>query len=99
MIKIEVNKNNISFIGHANFDEYGKDIVCAAASSVVITSIEAMASFDINSVDVTKTKDRLEIKINKDDKITKTLVKNMLDCLTELEQKYPKNIKITNKEE
>ena len=43
MIKVEVIKKNISIIGHANFDEYGKDIVCAAASSIVITSIEAIA--------------------------------------------------------
>ena len=43
MIKIEVKKKNISIVGHANYDEYGKDIVCAAVSSVVITSIEAIA--------------------------------------------------------
>lgn len=99
MIKVEVNKKNISIVGHANFSVYGKDIVCAAASSVVITSIEALASFDKDSVDIIQNKDKLEIKINKEDNITKTLIKNMLNCLTELEKKYPKNIKITNKEE
>ena len=99
MIKIEVKKNNISIVGHANFDEYGKDIVCAAASSVVITSIEALASFDKNSVDIIQNKDKLEIKINKNDNITNKLINNMLNCLKELEQKYQKNIKIINKEE
>ena len=99
MIKVEVNKKNISIVGHANFSVYGKDIVCAAASSVVITSIEALASFDKDSVDIIQNKDKLEIKINKEDNITKTLIQNMLNCLTELEKKYPKNIKITNKEE
>ena len=99
MIKIEVKKKNISIVGHANFSEYGKDIVCAAASSVVITSVEAMASFDTNSVNVIKSKDKLEIIINKEDNITTTLIKNMLNCLEELAKKYPKNIKITNKEE
>ena len=99
MIKIEVKKNNISIVGHANFDEYGKDIVCAATSSIVITSIEALASFDKNSVDIIQNKDKLEIKINKNDNITNKLINNMLNCLKELEQKYPKNIKIINKEE
>lgn len=99
MIKIEVKKKSISIVGHANFSEYGKDIVCAAVSSVVITSIEAMASFDTNSVNIIKSKDKLEIIINKDDNITTTLIKNMLNCLEELATKYPKNIKITNKEE
>ena len=84
MIKIEVNKKSISIVGHANFDEYGKDIVCAAASSIVITSIEALASFDKNSVDIIQNKDKLEIKINKNDNITNKLIKNMLNCLKEL---------------
>ena len=99
MIKVEVNKKSISIIGHANFSDYGKDIVCAAASSVVITSVEALASFDKESVDIIQNKDKLEIKINKEDNITNTLIQNMLNCLTELANKYPKNIKITNKEE
>ena len=99
MIKIEVKKKNISIVGHANYDEYGKDIVCAAVSSIVITSIEAIASFDKNAIEVTKSKDKLEIKIEKGNNITNTLIKNMLNCLTELTEKYPKNIKIINKEE
>ena len=99
MIKVEVTKKNISIIGHANFDEYGKDIVCAATSSIVLTSIEAIASFDTLSIDVKQTKDKLEIIINKNDDITNKLIKNMLNCLNELAKKYPKNIKIINKEE
>ena len=61
MIKIEVNKKNISIVGHANYDEYGKDIVCAAVSSVVITSIEAIALFDKDAIDVIQSKDKLEL--------------------------------------
>ncbi len=99
MIKIEVTKKNISVVGHANFDEYGKDIVCAAASGVVITSIEALATFDKSSVDINQNKDKLEITINKDDEITTKLISNMLNCLKEIAKKYPNNIKIINKEE
>jgi hypothetical protein len=99
MIRVEVTKKNISIIGHANFDEYGKDIVCAAASSIVLTSVEAIASFDISSIDTKQTKDKLEIIINKNDDITNKLITNMLSCLKELAKKYPKNIKIINKEE
>ncbi len=99
MIKVEVTKKNISIVGHANFDEYGKDIVCAAASSIVLTSIEAIASFDIKSIDVIEKQNKLEIIINKEDNITKKLIDNMLNCLNELVKKYPKNIRIINKEE
>ena len=99
MIKIKVGEKNISMLGHAEYDDYGKDIVCAAASSIVMCSVEAISQFDINALDIKQSKDRLDIIINKQDTITQKLITNMLNCLTELEKKYPKNIKITNKEE
>lgn len=99
MIKVKVRKNNISILGHANYDDYGKDIVCASVSSVVMCSVEAVASFDINAIDIRQSKDKLDIIINKEDNITETLVNNMLNCLKELEKKYPKNIEIIDREE
>ena len=94
MIKIKVEKKNISILGHANYDDYGKDIVCAAVSSITLCSVEAIASFDIKAIDIKESKDKLELIINKEDNITKKLIKNMLNCLKELEKKYPKNIQI-----
>ena len=43
MIKVKVEENNnyiskVTIKGHANYDELGKDIVCAAVSSIVITA-------------------------------------------------------------
>ena len=94
MIKIKVTKKNISILGHANYDEYGKDIVCASVSSVVLCSVEAISQFDINAIDIKQSKDKLDIIINKTDDITQKLINNMLNCLKELEKKYPKNIQI-----
>lgn len=99
MIKVIVEKNRISIIGHANFAEYGRDIVCAAVSGVVITSIEAIAGFDEKAIEVNRDEDILEIIINKHDNVTNNLIDNMLTCLKEIENKYSKNIKISYKEE
>ena len=99
MIKVEVTKEHISILGHAMYDDYGKDIVCAAASGIVMTSVESIASIDESSIDVKQTQDKLEIIINKHNDITNKLIKTMVNLLTELEKKYPENIKITNKEE
>ena len=99
MIKVEVEKNKISIIGHANYDKYGRDIVCAAASGVVISSIEAIARFDKRAVTIDKIDNKLEIIINKHDNITNNLIDNMLTCLREIEKKYSKNVKISYKEE
>ena len=99
MIKVEVTKKNISILGHAMYDDYGKDIVCAAFSSIVMTSVEGIASIDESAIDIEQNKDNLNIIINKHDDITNKLIKTMINLLTELEKKYPKNIKIINKEE
>ena len=99
MIKIKVTKDIISILGHANYDDYGKDIVCSAVSSIVMCSIEAIATFDETAINVKETKDRLDILINKTDDITSKLINNMLKCLKEIEKQYPKNIQINDREE
>ena len=99
MIKVEVTKDTISIHGHAMYDDYGKDIVCAAVSSIIMTSVESIASFDEKSIDVNESTDKLIITINKHDMITDKLINTMINLLKEVAKKYPKNIKITNKEE
>lgn len=99
MIKVKVGKKNISILGHAGYAEYGEDIVCASISSIVICSVEAIANFNINAIDIKQTKDKLDIIINSEDDTTTKLINNMLNCLKELEKKYPKNIEIIDKEE
>ena len=99
MIKVEVKKDNISILGHAMYDDYGKDIVCAAVSGIVITTVESIASIDETSIDINEMPNKLEIIINKHDNITDKLITTMINLLKELEKKYPKNIKIINKEE
>lgn len=32
---VDGNKHTLSVVGHANYDEYGKDIVCAGISALV----------------------------------------------------------------
>ena len=99
MIKIKVNKDIISITGHAEYADYGKDIVCSAVSSVVMCSVEAIAAFDQTAINVKQTKDKLDIIINKENEITSKLINNMLNCLKEIEKQYPKNIKINDREE
>ena len=99
MIKIEVTKEYISILGHAMYDDYGKDIVCAAVSSIVTTSVESIAAIDNDAIDVKEENNKVEIIINKHDDITNKLINTMLTLLNELVKKYPRNIKITNKEE
>ncbi len=94
MIKVEIENNKIEIKGHANYDDYGKDIVCASVSSIVITTINAIIEFDPDSIYYEDLNNRILIKKLKDDDITNKLINNMIELLEELEKSYKDNIKI-----
>ena len=102
MLKIRIieKKNHIVkvlFQGHAMYDEFGKDIVCSAASSILITTVNGILSFDPSYIEVEEKKDLITLTILQDNEITSHLISNMIDLLQQLERDYPKNIMI-NKE-
>ena len=94
MTKVIINGDHIKIEGHAMFDYHGKDIVCAAISSIVITSVNGILSIDEKALEYKQDSGLIEIEVKKHDKITKLLIKNMIDLLKELETQYKKNIKV-----
>lgn len=94
MLKIIVKDDEIIFKGHAAFAEFGKDIVCAAASSIMYTTINAMSLIDKTSVEFKEGKDEVIVSFRKRDDIINKLIINMVNLLKELESYYPKNISI-----
>lgn len=94
MIKVTVKKDNIKITGHAMYDEYGKDIVCAAVSSIVITTVNGIMKLDDSLINTDDTNGKVEIKILKHTKECDILINNMLDLLDELKEQYKNNIKI-----
>lgn len=94
MIKVNIQKDNITVTGHANYADYGKDIVCSSASSIVISTVNAILKFDNEAISYQEQKDKLVISIIKKDEITMKLIGNMVDMLRELSDQYPQNIKI-----
>ena len=98
MIKVNVlvdkDVKEISIIGHANYSEYGKDIVCSATSSIVITTVNAIISFNENYITYEELPNKFVIKINEYNDIVSKLITNMLNLLKELENDYPKYIKM-----
>lgn len=101
MIKVYVSKDEVKICGHSDYEEIGKDIVCSAASSIFITTVNAILKFDNNSISYEHNEDIKNdsndfslIKIRKHDEITEKLVNNMVDLLKELSRKYPKDINV-----
>ena len=74
MIKIVINNNLIRISGHANYDDYGKDIVCASVSSIIITSINAIYRFNKDAIEFVDNNDVMEItKLSEDSNVEKLL--------------------------
>ncbi len=94
MIKVVKKGNHIDIKGHALFDKYGKDIVCAAVSSIVITTVNGILSIDEDSIKCVDDSGFVSIDILKDDRVIYLLISNMMNLLKELENQYKKNIRV-----
>ena len=99
MIKVTITKENAKFkkitvLGHAMYDDYGKDIVCSAVSSIVTTTVNGVLALDKQSLSYLVSKKGMTISIKNEDSTTQILIGNMVSLLKELEKQYPANIKV-----
>ena len=99
MITVEIKKENskykqIKILGHAMYDDYGKDIVCSAASSIVTTTVNGVLALNKESLDYFVSKKGMNINIKSTDETVQILINNMVSLLKELEGNYPNNIEV-----
>ncbi len=98
MIKVKIKRENdvissINAKGHAGYADYGKDIVCASFSTMIITTINAILEIDNDAISYTDSNDLKIINIKKDN-ITNSLLNNLVNMIYELKENYDKNIDI-----
>ena len=103
MIRINVVRENskikkITLMGHANYQEYGRDIVCAAVSATYLCTVNAILSIDRDAILVNSNNEFQEIVIVNSNDVVIKLLENMLEMLEELEKQYPKNIRLSKEE-
>jgi len=99
MIKVFVSKEEIKIMGHSDYSMTQEDIVCSSASSIFITTVNAIWRFNEKAIIYKHYEDKNDdsldyslIIINDYDEITTKLLDNMIDLLKELSKKYPKDI-------
>ena len=99
MIKVIYTEGykNLKITGHAGYADKGKDIVCASASSIILTSINLAIEFN-KDVKYTDDLNKIEIINNTNDENVTKVFSNMIVSLEELERQYPDNIKISKGE-
>lgn len=96
MIKVNVKRKNnfikeIILSGHAKYDEYGKDIVCAGVSTSLTVTINACLLFDKESI-IYKESDPFILTNINESEITNKLFENLFNILKVIESDYKKNI-------
>lgn len=94
MIKININKDEITIKGHSGYAEEGFDIVCASVSSISITTVNALLSIDEDCIEYEENDGYLNIKIKKHNETIDKLIDNMINLLRKLEKNYKKYIEI-----
>ncbi|MGM9873507.1 MAG: ribosomal-processing cysteine protease Prp [Bacilli bacterium] len=96
MIRIKIIKDKLFTLevkGHANYDEIGKDIVCAGVSAVIcggFNSIENSKGFEMimdEGYSLLKAKEPISLH----DEI---VIETMINGLKNIAKSYPKNVTI-----
>lgn len=98
MITITIHRKNdfilgVKLSGHARFADYGKDIVCAGVSSILTTTVNAILRFNEKAIQI-EDQGNFILNVLENDEITQTLLENMICEFQELEESYPKNVKL-----
>lgn len=96
--KQEKNIISIRVSGHANYNVSGKDIVCAAVSSVVQTTLRAILMYDEKLITHKIDEGFLEITVVTYDKFVNLLLLNCTEIIEEIKNDFKKNISIEIKE-
>ena len=84
----------IEISGHAEYDESGKDIVCAAVSTAIIVTANAVELLDLNSHrELMIDEGYFKFNVLKTNDVLEKLLLNLEYTLYDLEKQYPKYIK------
>ena len=99
MITVEIiNNKTIKVLGHADYAEYGSDIVCASVSTAVYMSINQIEVFNkARCIETNISDGNTCITVVCEDEIVSKVIDNLVFTLKDLELQYPKYIKINEK--
>ena len=79
MIKVLITEKkgvleSILIKGHANYDIYGKDIVCASVSALTLCTINNISALEDNTIKITMNDNEFKIEVIKATKINTKLL-------------------------
>lgn len=87
--------NSFKIIGHADYAEYGYDIVCSGITTAVFTSLGLIRRYlNENEFDYQELDGTIYLKLLNTNQIVNDIIENLIEVLKNIERQYPKNLKI-----
>ena len=102
MIKVLIEKNDsiissLEVSGHSNYDEKGKDIVCAGVSAIVVGGINALINENKKAIEYECKEGYARVLVKNIDSNIEKILDVISTQLYTVEESYPKFIKIIEK--
>ena len=88
------NISGFSLTGHADYDDYGKDTVCAAVASAALMTANTVTEIIKADADASAEDGSIKLKVKKDSDTVQTVLKGFKLHIKELAKEYPENIKV-----
>ena len=95
------NQVILDFNGHADYADYGHDIVCSGITTAVFTTVGLLEKLaKIAKVDCREKDGYIHLEVNQRSELIDTIIQNLIEVLENIERQYPENLKleIANKE-
>lgn len=86
---------SFKIIGHADYAEYGYDIVCSGITTAVFTSLGLIKRYlNENEYDYKELNGTIAFSFKATNQIVNDIIENLIEVLKNIERQYPKNLKI-----
>lgn len=95
MIEVSRHDSGINIKGHANYAEPGKDIVCAAVSTLVQNLIQSIEELTTDQIKYVMSPGTVDIEFRDLSEHAQLLVNSFFVGIEMIASEYPDNVKVT----
>lgn len=97
MIRVYRLPNSIEIIGHAEYAKRGKDIVCAAVSTLIQTLAQSIQELTDDEIDYTEQPGNTKIEFGHLSEPSKVLIDAFFIGVSGVAEAYPDYVKLTER--
>ena len=94
MIAVSVRKDGITIEGHANYAEYGKDIVCAGVTALMRTLVKSIEDLTEDEIEYEISSGKVDIHYRNLSEKSKTLVDSFFIGVCLIADEFPDHVRI-----